>query len=411
MSLQQLDDLLSLWKTRLSAIAENLLELQCDSTYQSLTGTGGLQRADVTGETEIAVGPALRAMHLLFQQFGQLQSTLDRAEEIRRGLPSMFGSEAKLRQLEQLLFARSIEAEAIDVPLADRHLLSGPRVVHRFTAEELLGVMMGTFERVRDAVATVGQAWTEFAEGSERVDVEMAKLRSQTVMPSKVLAPALDAVEAQMATLRETVQRDPAGAVRCLHERVQPSLAAVQRGMLQAQHVCDRVKAARARWGSFEEVHRQAVAQAADAATKLMPSVPALAPVPEEKVTALQDWLGRLEARCEAGEWMAVGVGLSNWTAIVEACVAQDRAALASCAEQLASRGELRGRLNALKAKARAYGLGEASESSRLFESAETLLYARPLDLSRAAEAVAHYERCLRLARGSRDAQQSVGLR
>jgi hypothetical protein len=56
---------------------------------------------------------------------------------------------------------------------------------------------------------------------------------------------------------------------------------------------------------------------------------------------------------------------------------------------------ELRGRLDALKAKARAYGVAENPELTRLAEEAYGLLHSRPTPMDRAEVSVSEYERAL----------------
>ena len=133
--------------------------------------------------------------------------------------------------------------------------------------------------------------------------------------------------------------------------------------------------------------------------------------VPEEKIRAVGEWLTRLENRCDDGAMDAVAVGLRNWTAAAEACLVQDRAVLSAGETQLASLSELRGRLDALKAKARAYGLSEMTDISSLCGSAEDQLGARPMNLRMASEAVAHYEYRLRIARLGSEPAGDVDLR
>jgi hypothetical protein len=60
------------------------------------------------------------------------------------------------------------------------------------------------------------------------------------------------------------------------------------------------------------------------------------------------------------------------------------------------ARNELRGRLDALKAKARAYGVAEKDGLAEAAQQAEKLLYTRPTPLERAAAAVTAYERMLK---------------
>src|SRR5579875_2119234 len=144
MTLGDVDKALGVWKGRLTAIAENLMQLHEDATYRALTGTGGLDKLSVTGVTKATVQPALGAVHVIFVQFGLLQSTISQAETLREGLPAVFGGEAKLREIQQLLYGRSVQLPEVDIPLDQRTLLGGIRSSQAVTPEELLEPMATT---------------------------------------------------------------------------------------------------------------------------------------------------------------------------------------------------------------------------------------------------------------------------
>lgn len=409
MTLQQLDDVLKVWKTRLSAIAENLLELQSDTTYQSLTGTGGLQEIAVTGATAARVQPALRAMNLLFEQFGLLQSTVDQAEKMRESLPTFFSADAKLREIEILLFARSIEIPTANVPLTERALLAGPQQSQKLAPEELLDLMTRTFASLRDAVAEVGHAWTQLAEAMDRVEKEIVRLRSQCALPTAVLSAALDGVETRLAELKTQTRADPLGALAAVRTVVEPALASASQRVVAAEQLSAELRLARSQWDKLQRDHAVAAGSATQAQEKVCNGQALPEPTPESKLQGLGEWLVRLEHKRAEGTIEAVAIGLRNWMAAADACATQDRRALAASEGRLASRGELRGRFDALKAKARAYGVAESGEAADLATSAEQLLYTRPMDLDRAAAAVARYEQSLRAVQ--RDGERIVGQR
>ena len=408
MTLGQLDDVLKAWQARLSAVAENLLELQTDSTYQSLTGTGGLDKVSVTGATLARVGPALRSMNSLYGQFGSLQATVDQAQALRRGLPTVFGGEAKLREAEQLLFGPSIEIEVPELPLAQRTLVSGLRSTTRVTPEQLLQTMTQTFAEVQAAVAAVGRAWTDFADRYDRVDREIARLRAQTALPSASLQPSLDALAGNLNDLRGHVHTDPLGALAHMGSTLDAALAAVSQRVATAEQTASRLRSARCTWESLGRLHGEAGTLADEAHAKVAGDAPGPQPLPQDKLQSLGKWLLRLESKHQEGALEAVGVGLRNWMAAADACLAYDRSVVDVLSSRLSARGELRGRFDALKAKARAYGLAERSDVSALASAAEHLLYARPVHLEHAGAAVARYEEQLRTRTKSGEAQRSA---
>jgi hypothetical protein len=153
---------------------------------------------------------------------------------------------------------------------------------------------------------------------------------------------------------------------------------------------------ARTQMDEVARTHSQAAAAAAQARARIADCTALPLAIPEEKLAALRAWLDRLETHRAAGATDAVAVGLRNWQTAADACLAQENAALAASRAPLEQRSELRGRLDALKAKARGYGIAEHPSLVSLARQAEALLYTRPTDLNIAAGAVAAYEKSLR---------------
>ncbi len=175
MKLQEIDSALAEWNNRLAAIAKNLLELQADSTYQLLTGSGGVAKLALTGVTAARVEPSLGAMLTIFQHFGLLHGVIDQATQLRASLPALFGGEAKAAEIRRLLGDRTIRLPALDVPMDQKTLLSGVARAECFSPDELLAVMSRTFVAARDAVLRVDEAWNEMAAAVEGVDAKLAR--------------------------------------------------------------------------------------------------------------------------------------------------------------------------------------------------------------------------------------------
>lgn len=108
MTLREIDAALAAWNSRLGAAAQNLMDLQADPTYQELSGSGGVSKVRITGVTASRVEPALGAMVTVFQHFGLLNHTIERASQLRKNLPTLFGSDQKLREIEEVLSGKSI---------------------------------------------------------------------------------------------------------------------------------------------------------------------------------------------------------------------------------------------------------------------------------------------------------------
>jgi DNA repair ATPase RecN len=161
----------------------------------------------------------------------------------------------------------------------------------------------------------------------------------------------------------------------------------------------DSVFAIDAAWLKLSElrrIHAESQALVQQCADQITDHPKLSEPAPDEKIDALRQWLERLELRSADGQYTAVAVGLQNWNKAVETCVNNEREASAKNRAMLDTRNELRGRLEALKAKARAYGINEGPELVGIAREAANCLQAKPLPLGRAASLLQAYETRLR---------------
>jgi hypothetical protein len=121
---------------------------------------------------------------------------------------------------------------------------------------------------------------------------------------------------------------------------------------------------------------------------------PGLPPLPDS-APVLRARLAELDAGRRGGGW----AGLADRLAAVEQMVRRARqhaAELRDAADGLLSRrDELRGRLEAYRAKAGGTGFAEDEELSRRYDTAHELLYTAPCDLPAATRAVFAYQQAL----------------
>ena len=393
MKLQEIDSALAEWNNRLAAIAKNLLELQADSTYQLLTGSGGVEKLALTGVTAARVEPSLGAMLTIFQHFGLLHEVIDRASTLRAGLPAMFGGEAKAAQIRRLLGERTIRLPALDVPMDQKTLLSGVTRAECFSPDELLAIMSRTFVAARDAVLRVDEAWNEMAAAVEGAEAKLARFGvGAEVLGVRGAAERARAGEI-LEGLRGQVRSDPFGARESFEVRLGPVLGRLVECAAAAEALEQQMREAWVQLDVLRTVHREAEEAGAEARARIVGADGAPGSASAEKQEELRAWLERLERRRREGMVEAVGVGLRNLRRALDTRLAEERASLAASRGMLDTRAELRGRLEALRAKARAYGVAEDGLVAGAAGAAEALLYARPTDLEVAGAAVREYEK------------------
>jgi hypothetical protein len=393
MTLQQIDEELSVWDGRLAAIADNLMWLQSDSTYLILKGADATSQIRAGGKTAHRAEPALQAVPVIFDHFNLLHSTIDQAKELRKGLPAIFGGEQKLAEIDRLLNGRSIQPPEA-VASGQRSLLSGAHGTGCVTPLEMLEAMVKAFAAARDAVVAVEHAWRDLAEGIDRAEATVQVCRNRAAEPDGQLSPQLRAelasIEAKLAGIRECVGSDPLGAFDMLKKDLEPALAGVARTAEAAGKIRDELLQAHAQLDELMALHRQSLATVAEAQVAI--ADPELAaPVAGERLERLRAWLEQLDHRRQDGASAILEAGLKHWRDAASECLAQEKHAHSTNRSQLEMRRELRGRLDALKAKARARGVAEQTGIAELADRARQLLATRPTDLKEAAGTVTRY--------------------
>src|SRR5262245_39719100 len=125
-TLDQLDRQLDAWQSSIDVVAQNLTDLRALPVYQRLSGSPGFEKARLTGETATKVESALDLMCQMFEHLDRLYRVLNDAKLVRRELPSIFGGEDRMREIDRLLNTASIELPPVTTPVAARNLLSIP---------------------------------------------------------------------------------------------------------------------------------------------------------------------------------------------------------------------------------------------------------------------------------------------
>jgi hypothetical protein len=142
----------------------------------------------------------------------------------------------------------------------------------------------------------------------------------------------------------------------------------------------------------LDEAQEQAEKFSAEREQKVQPETP-LPQLPEaDQVHALRAWLDKLRMTVEEGKWKPANVGLGKWLSQARQLLAAIEIAREANAATLKARTELRGLLEALKAKALGLGRAEDATLHALAHEAGELLRQRPTPLKRTQELVYAYE-------------------
>ncbi len=375
MTLDKLDRLLAEWKSIMDSAAQDLVELHNLPSYELLVGgTGGAARVKLAGATEAYLGPAIFAAEAFLREFGLLSDCIQRATELRQQITRMdrFGGlEQKLADIERVLTKPSIA-------------VSGGAAI---SPRQLLAQMNQAFRTSYDSMLEVDRIW-------KRLDGKLAS--AAAFLNAHAAEPSTVSVRQQIESLRARVINDPIGANQDFDREIQPLLSQTQSAMEalvdQRANIHQNFARARELLRHLVDVRQAAEDSCLECKEKITAHALPTPPLPWDRITALSEWLTRLEAKLAEGAIDPVCVGLSHWTGHVRELIAVEERACQENQAPLELRRELRGRLSALKAKATARGLAEDPRLRDLEQRASNLLHLRPTPLRDAVLLVSQFE-------------------
>ncbi len=398
LNLAQIDLLLKDWQHKVNAANQNLLDLYDLPTYQRVTGTGN-PPVNLSGITQQRVSEALTAIDRLFEDMELLAGTIDRAARLRQQLPSMFVSDESLQEIYQLLVGDSIQLATIQTPLAKRDLLSSTQQIQSISLTALLDRMMAAFSIARDVLVAVDLAWTELEAKLITNHQSLLDLQQLAQQLQVSVSPALTAAQTNFANLQMQIDRDPLGVSHTFDRDLAPLINRTnqelkilneQRQWLKTEFITSKQKLVQLR-----EINQAAMSAQVESQVRIQHNLPMFPQLPPQDLSEISQWLGRLEISFQAGNITAVHVGLTNWLNKMEAYTHTAQAALTANRRPIDLRAELRGRLDALTAKAVAKGKAEDPVLADLAVRAREILYRSPTALNLATELVRNYEQRL----------------
>jgi hypothetical protein len=386
-SAAELDRALERWDEALGRSRTVLLELRGDSRWDLLNGP---LRQVFTGATAAALEAACAATEDVAATLLLVEAVVAQARRLQPRLRILgFGQE--IDDALALLEGPSIVLAVADLPLQERGLLGPASTTDAITPDAALARMAAGFKTASTAIAEIYAAWTEAGAARRRLLDEFDRLSAD--------APA--ALRAEILAFGDVAQTDPLADHRATADRLAARLAALRETAAEAAarraSVRQRLDAAAARLAALGPALDAAAAQcrAAEAVCiDALPSVPAI------DAADLSAWLARLARRIDTADPMSVLAGLEAWTRPVAAAESGAAAARTAAQALLQRRDEARGRLMAVRRKARAVaGFGTDPDLQALADEAQRLLIGGRADVAAGEAALRRFERAVEQAR------------
>lgn len=273
-----------------------------------------------------------------------------------------------------------------------------------------LGPLLEGMKRRVDAVATDVARMADTARRAvTQLDAARAQAQELVVRAGAVGAdddPELTALRAALEAATEAIAADPTSA---------PDLSRVASAMAAARARVERLEGART--GLPAEV--AASATQLDEIDRLLARAAEARAVAQEKIASpaglldadaigpggrpLRPWLAQIRALADSGAWDAAASALASWKHDADAVLANARRVADANAAPVARRNELRGLIDAYRAKALAYGRDEDGRLERMHAAAKEALYTAPCALDEAERLVRDYIGAVNAAAGGRE--------
>jgi hypothetical protein len=364
-----------------TAIAANLVELDDNPARKDL------DKGPLTGTTAAAWADAQEALTELWDGYRLLTELITRARALRD--QRRFTDTDKTR-FGGLVLGDSITLSTTTVPLAQRGLLGAGQVATTCTPAELLSAMEAAFAAAVGVATRAADVWQRLLPSAAEAAARLATVRRLSGGDTPTLAEA----DRRLGAVTAALAGDPLG---CAENDLVAARALIDRADAErtsAQELRDNLS------GRLADAHRLAddIAAALVAARAAEGSVAgrfADTDIATADGPDVRPDLTAIEALATAGHWSLVSPRLHDWTQRARQRLAAVQAATARNTGMLAARNELRGRLDAYRAKALRRGLGENSDLTPLAEAAQAALFTAPCDLDEARRALDAYQDAL----------------
>lgn len=376
-------------------VSAGLLELDDHPGRRLLDG------AKLTGATAVAWAAASDELQALWTVFEAYQKVLDRAAAMR-GAPKARLGDREIEALAGLLAGRSVALPRQAVPFERRGLLDPASTQDLITLDEAVATMTAAYAKVKKVAVDAENAWNLLLDPLDRLSARVRQARAVADRVELTGDPVLDrlaSVEKETAELRRRALTDPLGMVAA----GAASSPAVGRLTLEADSVraeLERALTARDEFDRRVTALRETVAliaaAEADAETAraevrekiLAPRIPR----PSQAAALLRTKVDALTRERGGRSWTLTGRELATLEQNSRVILENARKRVAEVRAPLDRRDELRGLLDAYRARAARHGVAEHPEPSAAHRAARELLWSAPCDLAAAEQAVRRYQ-------------------
>jgi hypothetical protein len=403
MSREDVDRALARLDAEHEAIETSLLALQDHSGRRLLEG------AELTGLTKERWAETDAAISALWTHFEAYTAALEDARTLRAR--RRWPTQTELARLTELLRGDGVTVTGAAVPDAARSLTGPARLTERLSLDELLRRMNGWYDQAMETVAAADSVWSALPARIDLLAAETQRVRSlaHSVGVRPGTHPAGDELEdliGELAALRAQSVSDPLAFWQAQPPPGRPDTARydqagrrledIRREVEAVLHVRDdaehRLKRLRDVLSRADRTLTEARAARVEVLSKILASdVPAVS----GPASALHEQLAAAEEFARTAQWHRLSPLLDSLEGHADDELLRARDSLTAVTAPLAVRAELRGRLDAYRAKVARLGMAEDPVLIERYDQARRLLWSAPCDLAAAERVVQRYQQAV----------------
>ncbi|MFB7270400.1 hypothetical protein [Streptomyces sp. NPDC056244] len=404
MDRDEVDRALARLEAEHEAIETSLLALQDHAGRRLLEG------AELTGVTKERWASAEQSIALLWTYFDSYTAALTAARETR----------ARRRWLSRddlVELTETLRGRGVTVAGAPGHQLASlnepAKLSEQFTLAELVTRMNELYARSLDMVVAADAVWSALPARIDLLSAELQRTRSLAhsvgVRPGEHPAgDDLESITHELSTLRAQVVSDPLafwrpapgssapGGGRPDTERYDRAARALEDVRREIEAVLAVRKDSEERLMRLRDVLSRAdrtLTEARSARGEVLAKIAATeVPAVSGPPTVLQERLSTAAEYRRHAQWHRLSPLLESLERDAEDELLRARESLTAVTAPLAVRAELRGRLDAYKAKVARHGMAEDPVLMERYDAARRMLWSAPCDLRVAEQAVLRYQ-------------------
>jgi hypothetical protein len=395
-SLAELDETRDRLRQAADAMTSALMAAEADPNRALL------EQVPLTGQTAARWAEARSGLERLWVWFTHLQDLLARVDPVRGNRSRV--DRTRLRELEDLLTGPSIQLTTDEAPATRPEGAAADADCVHYTAGELLDLMSTTLDEVRDLLRGAGSVWSDLPPRIDRMQSELADIEQRAESLGDSSRSDIESLRSRVLEMATSILGDPlavdeqgVGELESAVHVVRDELEGVA---VLRTHIDEELNQTRALLSEIE----LSLADCAEAQRQVKRKIVcADLPSPPRVDRSLGRQLNQIDALVGRGQWRAVARDLENLQRRTRAVLTDARRVAEESRAPIKARNELRGRLDAYRAKAQRVGRLEDPEVAGAYGRARRVLYTAPTDLVTATELVERYQDAVARAARSRE--------